>query len=293
MYTSLVLAHLKKDEFVAASLVFEMMIEDWAGWLPSAATAAPAAIKVPSSVSNVTPGKRSLHQPNGEPLTPLEFTDRSHYIFHTLCARLKQRLLQNVAQKDAAGAERLQSQLCQAICVIASLLNRGILPHYNIYKLLGAISWARQARSYRVLVKTSGLTDSMPRAVDSHLYLRDTVISLVEDLSSTNLSSFPEINELLRSRIILLPNFSLLSYRTLLLMVFRYHDPKLASKVIHHMVRDDETRRKSLDRPTCQGLTRDPRKLELLGLDNVAYNYVWNKAGVAPARPTAFTRSPV
>jgi len=293
MYQNLVRSYLKKDEFVAAALVFERMIEDWAGWLPSTAT--PAATTDPSSAFDVSP--ESLHLSNTSPITPMQFAEQTHGLFHTFCAKLKAMLLESRlrssvnSEETVATAERLQSNLVQAICFISSLLDRRILPYFNIYKLLGMISGCSRIPSYYVTVKSGDMTVNSV-ATNSHFYLRDMVSTFINDVSSPNFSSIPEISELFRSRKVLLPNFDLLSYRALLLLAFRsFRNAHLAKMVILPMLKDDEMRRKCLDKETCRSLTRSPIVFSQMGLNSVVNNYVWNQAGVELTRPVTTIQS--
>ena len=294
MYENLVRSYLVNDEFVAAALVFERMIEDWAGWLST-----PATPTITSSASDMSPKKQSLHLPNSAVLTPMQFADRSHHLFHSFCVKLKSMLWKSRSlpfghpPESEATVERLQYKLIQATCTIVSLLDRRILPYFNIYKLLSTIALCNRVPSYDVRVKT-GNTTADRVATDSHLYLRGVASSFINDVASPNFSPIPEISELLRSRKVMpVPNFNLVSYRVLLLLAFRtYRDSDLARKVILHMLGDDELRRKCLDRETCRGLTRSPVRLSRMGLDRVVENYVWNMAGVELTRPVTFQSSP-
>lgn len=290
MYRSLMRACIRRDEFVAAALVFEMMIDDWVRWLSAPATPAATNFVAPP-VSDVGLGQGSLHQAKSDLLTPLQFADRSHVIFTVLCNTLKERLRKLIhprSTKSTVEDKRLQSNISQASCILASLFNLRLLPYTNIHPLLDVIFWCNRVPSCTVLVRTDFQNNHV--SVGSHSYLSSVVTSLVRDLSSRNLSSIPEISEVIRSKIMLLPNFSVLSYRTLLYLVFNmYGDPELARKVILLMVPDQKVRRSCLDSATCRSLTKVPTRLKMIGLDPVVYNYVWNKAGVEPEPPTYST----
>jgi hypothetical protein len=294
IFQSMVKACLEKDEFVAAALVVEMLIEDWATWL-SAAAAMPAAADVSASVSSVTPRETPLRPANSEFLTPSEFADQSHYTFHLLCHGSKTKLFSAKTQRggsveEMAKADRLLSHIPQAVCILVSLFDLRLLPYHNIYRLLDVVNLCTRVPSCDVLVRNDRLTDHV--LVDSHTYLRRAVTSLIMDLSSTNLSSIPEINQVLRRERIPLPTFNKLSYRKLLHLAFGiYGDVNLAKKVIHPMVRDERTRRITLDKQMCDILTNRPMKLKMLGLDSVVYNYVWNQSGMEPPQPALHTQS--
>jgi len=289
MYKSVVDACLDKDEFVTAALVFEMMIEDWAEQLSTHGTTI-----VPSSpVEDIVPGEGPPHTANSALLTPSQFSDESHTIFKHLCVTLQIRFWASQPlplrdPEDTEKAKQLQLHIAQAICILVSLIDRRLLPYCNIRNLLTVMYMCTRTPSVKVLVRADDIAEQ-----DLHSYLRGVVTSFVEDLASTSISSNSEINEILRSRDLPLPYFDLESYRALLGLTYKtYHYPELARKVVLLMAKDDETRRISLDRETCNSLATRPKRLRMMGLDKVIYNYVWNKARVELKRPTLIETTP-
>jgi hypothetical protein len=298
-YKVLVEACIGRDEYVAAVLAFEMMIEDWAGSLsppttppanaPSATTPSPA---VPSSTPvslSAAPGENA-DKADSAFLTPVQFADLTHGIFNTLCGTFKRRLwsaqpVPDQTPEDMAEAKRYQFIIIKSIAVLVSLLDKRHLPYYNIRKLLELMYMCTRTAPRKVYAVTGGVQKRM----EMRLYVKRVAASLVNDLGSRDISPIPEISQMLRWRDTLLPHFNLYTYHALLDLVYHaLRSATMGAKLIKIMAEDGAKMRIALDKEVCLGLVAWPTRLRMMGLDTAVYNYLWNTSGLDPQPPTLF-----
>jgi hypothetical protein len=219
MYSTMLISLRSQKEYIAAALVFELMVKDW----KLLDTSGRLLKSNPAGLTDMPSEEHDRLEARYKQLlrTPIQPKDLS-FAFDSLLNHVSYDIAMASSRPDPSLMTGPRQQL---LAIFATLLNRRVLPLTNISSLIKAIFLNPPVQSCMVWVDVP----SAPMAVDSHEYTHNAIRTLINNLPSyryaTNKPNAPS-----------LPHLNLNTYNALLdgtLNVWK--DFQAARKVFLHM----------------------------------------------------------